>query len=462
MFLTLALVLLQAQDASWPLPPSAPAPSPAPVAAPVANPATVPAAVPSTLPATTGAAAPAQLPGQQPLGATPIDVDVDIGIIGGIEAPRQPQWSSSANVRRVLRPLEQGPVGRDSLVRVRVRDLAELRGQEFNHIQGIGVVTGLNGTGDSGNATTLALRNLLNTQNINLDPSQIAANNVAVVWVEATLPPGVKPGRRLDARVSSIYDASDLTGGSLVWCELVAPGTDDVYATVSGPISTGAFTAGGEGASASRNHPTVGICSHGAKVEREIQSELVSSTGFVHLDLKATTGSFGNAVRIARAINAIHEGTAIPMDAMTVKVAVPSWLAEIEHVAFINQLLEIEVIPEASAKVVINERTGVVILGEEVRLSSGAITKGNLTVTVAESPEASQPGALSEGETTTLPRTELNVEEEDRRLTLITGASTLQEVVDVLNVLGVTPRDMVDILQSMSQAGMLHGELVVL
>jgi flagellar P-ring protein precursor FlgI len=452
MLLTLAFAFLQSQDASWPLPRDSAQPPPAqqPAQQPVQQPAPAPTPAPAPQ-------VPAALPSTGPDG-----VRVDLNLFGGIEAPRQPQWASSSTVTRTTRPLLDGPVGRDSLVRVRVRDLAEVRGQEFNHVQGIGIVTGLNGTGDSGNATTLALRNLLNTQNINLDPSQIAANNVAVVFVEATLPPGAKPGRRRDARVSSIYDAADLTGGSLVWCELVAPGTDDVYATVSGPISTGAFTAGGEAASASRNHPTVGICSHGAKVEREVPSELVSSTGFVHLDLKSTTGSLGNAVRIARAINAAQEGSAIPMDAGTVRVVVPTWIGDAERVGFISSLLEIEVIPEASARVVINERTGVVILGEEVRLSRGAITKGNLTVTVAETAETSQPGALSEGETATNPRTELNVEEEDRRLSLISGASTLQEVVEVLNVLGVTPRDMVDILQSMSQAGMLHGELVVL
>ncbi|MEZ5977545.1 MAG: flagellar basal body P-ring protein FlgI [Planctomycetota bacterium] len=432
--IALLLGLVGAQDGSWPLPPASGQPQPQPQQRPTR---------------------PAQ---EQPL---PVPVTPYLGL-GGVEAPRQPVWASSSEVVRTTSPLVGESPGRSSQVRVRVRDLVDVRGQETNQLQGVGLLTGLNGTGDSGNATTFALKNLLNTQNINLDPAQIASNNVAVVWVQATLPPGVKPGRRIDARVSSIYDAEDLTGGSLVWCELVAPGPDVVYATASGPISTGAFTVSGQAASASRNHPTVGICAQGCKVEREVPSLLVSEQGFVHLDLKPTQGSFGNAVRIARAINAVHERSAIPVDAMTVKVAVPAWLPTEEIVVFLDELLEIELVPEASSKVVINERTGVVILGEEVRLSRGAITKGNLTVTIAETAEASQPGALSGGDTAELPRTDLKVEEEDRRLSIVNGASTLQEVVEVLNVLGATPRDMVDILQSMSQNGMLHGELVLL
>lgn len=383
-------------------------------------------------------------------------------VIGGVEAPTQPTWGSSASVTRVHRPLLGEVAGRDGQIRVRIRDLATVRGQERNVIQGVGLVTGLNGTGDSGNAMTFALKNLLNTQNFNLDPNQISGNNAAVVWVQAVLPPGVKPGRRIDARVSSIYDAEDLTGGSLIFAELVAPGTEDVYATVAGPITTGAISASGDGASAQRNHPTVGTVAQGAKVEREVPSELVTQQGFVHLDLNSTNGSFGNAVRIARAIDQAYPGAAIPMDAMTVKVAVPAWVGPDQYVIFINELLQMEVTPEASARVVINERTGVVILGEEVRIGAGGITKGNLTLTVGETPEASQPGALSGGNTENLPRTNLLIEEEDRRLSIINGATSLQEVVEVLNVLGVTPRDMVDILQSMSHQGMLYGELVVL
>lgn len=452
-------VLLEPQDSSWPVAEeTAPAPraqTPAPVAEAPARPTAPPATQQRV---DTGAAE--RRPQSRDRDLRPSSYPQPI--YGGVEAPRQPIWASSATVRRVSRPLLDQVAGRDGQIRVRIRDLATVRGQERNVIQGVGLVTGLNGTGDSGNAMKFALKNLLNTQNFNLDPNQISSNNAAVVWVQATLPPGVKPGRRVNARVSSIYDAEDLTGGSLIFAELVAPGTEEVYATVAGPITTGAFSASGDGASAQRNHPTVGVVAQGAKVEREVPSELVTEQGFLHLDLNSTNGSFGNAVRMAKAIDAVYPGAAVPVDAMTVKIALPAWVGPDERVIFINELLQMEVTPEASARVVVNERTGVVILGEEVRIGAGGITKGNLTLRVGETPEASQPGPQSNGETEVLPRTNLIIEEEDRRLSIINGATSLQEVVEVLNVLGVTPRDMVDILQSMSHQGMLYGELVVL
>jgi flagellar P-ring protein FlgI len=433
---------LAAQDSSWPLA-DAPRPAVAPAPAPVPAPA-------------------AQDPSRRPVVDPNQPNYAGYPIYGGVEAPRQPVWASSSAVRIVERPLRGEAPGRSGQIRVRIRDIAIVRGQETNVIQGVGLVMGLDGSGDSGNAMTFALKNLLNTQNFNLDPNQIASNNAAVVWVQATLPPGVKPGRHLDARVSSMYDAEDLTGGSLVWCELFAPGSEDVYATVAGPITTGALSASGDGASAQRNHLTVGIVAQGAKVEREVPSELVTELGFLHLDLKSSNGSFGNAVRIANAVDTIFPGSAVPLDAMTVKVAVPREVGVDQRVYFINEILQTEFVPEASARVVVNERTGVVILGEEVRIGAGGITKGNLTVTVSETPETSQPGPLSNGTTETQPRTNLLIEEEERQLSIINGAATLQEVVEVLNVLGVTPRDMVGILQDLSRAGMLHGELVVM
>ncbi|QDU70081.1 flagellar basal body P-ring protein FlgI [Engelhardtia mirabilis] len=381
--------------------------------------------------------------------------------VGGIEAAQPIAGQSSSSVVTRPRIDPQLARGSDGSLSVRVRDLARVRGQEDNIIHGIGLVTGLAASGDSGLPARQAIANLLKTKNINIEPSQLATNNVAVVWLEATLPPGVKPGSKLDGRASSIYDAESLVGGTLVWGELTDPTGRQVYATASGPVSVGGFSAGGDGASAVRNHLTVGIMPDGVKVEREVPTKLVMDQGYLYLDLKAKTGSFGNAVRISDRVNEMIPGIAVPMDGMSVRVEVPGWVTPSEEVRFLSSILELGVQPEASSRVVINERTGVIVLGEEVRLTRGAITKGNLTVTIAESPEVSQPAPLSEGETTVVPRTNLLIEEEQRALSIINGAASLQEVVEVLNVLGVSPRDMIEILQSMAQSGMLHADLVI-
>lgn len=381
----------------------------------------------------------------------------------GIEAPTQPTGQSSSEVRKTARPapgVAEG-AGRGKIL-VRVRDLVEVRGQEDNVIQGIGLVTGLAGTGDSGEAARQAIRNLLLTQNIAMDLGAINSSNVAVVWVEAVLVPGVKPGRRLDVRLSSLYDSESLVGGTLVRAELTEMSGSTVYGTASGPISVGGFSASGDGASVTRNHLTVGIIPQGCKVEREVPTQLVSDHGFIYLDMRARKGSFGNVVKVAESINEVFRGAALAQDAMTVRVKVPGDLPESQHVAYLHSLLKREIEPEATGRVVINERTGVIVMGEGVRITRGAITKGNLTVTIAETSEVSQPGAFSGGTTEEVSRTNLLVEEEDRPLTIINGATTLSEVVEVLNILGVTPRDMIEILQAMVQQGMLHADLVAM
>lgn len=380
---------------------------------------------------------------------------------GGVEAPVQPLGlRSNADVIQVQRDLGQLARGASSAIQVRVRDLAAVRGQESNVVHGIGVVTGLAGTGDSGDAVRRAVRELMLTQNVNLDLGQINSNNAAVVWVEAELQPGVKPGRLIDVRVSSFYDAKSLFGGSLVRTELTDMTGTQVFATASGPVTLGGFIAQGDGASTTRNHQTVARIPQGGKVERAVPAALVSEQGYLYLDLKPNTGTFGNAVRVADAIDAIFPGHALPADAMTIRVYVPE-NQRATPVAFVNALLSLPLEPEASSRIVVNERTGAIMLGEEVRIGRGAISKGNLTVTIAETPQVSQPGPLSGGNTQVVPRTSLLVEEENSNLAIVNGAANLQEVVEVLNVLGVSPRDKIDVLQSMAQAGLLYGELIV-
>ena len=387
----------------------------------------------------------------------------EVGLYAGaVEAPVQPQGISTSSVTRGPR-LDIAPgAGTSGRVTVRVGDLVAVRGQEENQIQGLGLVTGLAGTGDATTAARQAIINLLKTQNIVLDLQAVASANTAVVLVQGTLEPGIKPGRQMDLRVSSLYDCESLVGGILLATELTDVTGTKVYATAAGPITTGAFSAEGEGASATRNHLTVGTIPLGGEVEREVPTQMVSDHGFVYLDLRALKGSFENATRIATAINSLYPSMAVAQDPMTISVRVPGDLPKEATVSFISSLLSQEIEPAAFARVVVNERTGVIVMGEGVRISRGAITKGNLTVTIAETPEASQPGPLSNGKTEVLPRTSLLVDEEDRPLTIVNGAVTLAEVVEVLNVLGVTPRDMIQILQLMAQSGMLHAEILVM
>ncbi len=380
----------------------------------------------------------------------------------GVEAPRQPEGTSAATVLRGPR-LESAPAtGATGRVLVRVGDLVAVRGQEQNVVQGIGLVTGLAGTGDSTIAARQAILNLLKTQNVVQNLQAVSSANAAVVLVQATLEPGIKPGRALDVRVASLYDCESLVGGTLLATELSDMTGELVFVTASGPVTTGAFAAGGDGAQAVRNHLTVGTVPLGGKVEREVPTAIVSDHGFVYFDLRALKGSFANAARIAQAINELYPTVAVAQDAMTVAVRVPADLPRESTVSFLGSILEREIEPAPFARVVVNERTGVIVMGEGVRISRGAITKGNLTVTIAETPEASQPGPLSQGRTEVLPRTSLLLEEEDRPLTIVNGAVTLAEVVEVLNVLGVTPRDMIQILQLMAQSGMLHAEILVM
>lgn len=388
--------------------------------------------------------------------------DVPLLPYGAVEAPRQPEGASTSTVLRGPR-FETTPASGSAVgVTVRIGDMAVVRGQEENQVQGIGLVTGLSGTGDSTIAARQAVINLLKTQNIVLDLQAVSSANCAVVLVQATLEPSIKPGRQMDVRVSSLYDCESLVGGTLLQTELTDMSGARVYVTAGGPISTGAFSAEGAGASATRNHLTVGTIPMGGKVEREVPTQIVSDHGFIYLDLRALKGSFENATRISQSINALYPSSAVAQDAMSVAVRVPDDLPRESTVSFLSSILEREVEPAAFARVVVNERTGVIVMGEGVRISRGAITKGNLTVTIAETPEASQPGPQSQGKTVVLPRTSMLVEEEDRPLTIVNGAVTLQEVVEVLNVLGVTPRDMIQILQLMSQSGMLHAEILVM
>lgn len=380
--------------------------------------------------------------------------------LGAVEAPAQPTGRSSARYVRGARFVPEPSIVTPGTIRAPIGTLVDVRGQEDNDLIGVGLVSGLAGTGDSTNMVRQVLNNLLLASNIKINPQNLTAKNVALVRVEAVLPPGVQAGRRIDARVSTLGDCKSLSGGTLLLCELTDLTGATVYATASGPITVGGFLAEGEGATTTRNHVTVGMIPDGAKVERSVPSRLVSEHGFIYLDARPAHASYSNLVRIAEAVNALFPDAAeTAADSRTVKVRVPDDIPAVQHMAYLDTILRREVEPTSFAKVVINERSGTIVMGEGLRLRPGAIAYGSLTVTVAESPEASQPGPLSGGTTERLARTELSVEEENNALAYVPGAVTLQEVVDVLNVLGTTPRELIAIVESMAEAGLLLAEI---
>lgn len=413
-----------------------------------------------------GRARPTPPPKPGPIVRKAVDVDEAptkderLELEGGIQAPAQPESKSTSTFTRTPRSTPVVPPRAASHSGTRLDAIVAVRGMEENTVSGIGIVTGLAGTGDSAEAARRLLANLLYTRNIQLDAQQLSSKNLAVVAIEAQIPAGVEPGRRLDATISAIGDCASLQGGVLSMCELTDLSGMVVYATASGPISVGGFAEGGEGASAKKNHTTTATLVQGAKIEREVPTSIVNEQGFVHLDLLPGRDSFANCARVVEAINTLYPASAeAAFDGKSVRVALPLDLAPSQGAMFLDTVLRREIQSDDRPRVLVNERTGVIVMGGDVRLRPGAIAQGSLTVTIAESPVASQPGPFSGGTTQVLPRTDVAVEEENNALVAIPVAATLQEVVDVLNVLGTTPRDLIGILQAMSQAGLLEAEI---
>lgn len=408
-------------------------------------------------PATPQPAPPVQ---EKPGAPEPRPPDIGIWEQGGVQAPQQPQTvshSTYTSVEMALYGKLANPIGNFPS---RISQMVGVRGLEDNAVFGVGLVVGLAGTGDSIDAAKRLLQNVLLTRNVHLELQELASKNVAIVQVEARLPAGLKPGRKLDVTVSTIGDATSLVGGTLIFTELSDPTGRFVYATASGPVNTGGFQASGASASAKRNQTTVAILPEGGKVEREVPTSIVSDNGLVYLDLIAERAGLGNAMRIADSVNQVYPGVATALtDGRSIEVRVPADLPPSQVVAFVHGMLAREVEVEVAPRVVLNERSGTIVLGGDVRLRAGAIAHGSITVTISESPVASQPGPFSTGQTVVTPRTSLDVSEDQGRLVLIPGAVTLREVVEVLDVLGATPRELISIIEAMSQGGMLEADI---
>ncbi|MCA9510934.1 MAG: flagellar basal body P-ring protein FlgI [Myxococcota bacterium] len=344
---------------------------------------------------------------------------------------------------------------------VRLKDLASVQGVRANQVIGYGLVVGLKGTGDKNGAafTTRSLASMLTKMGIAVGPDAIQVKNVAAVMVTASLPPFARAGTTIDATVSSVGDASSIEGGTL----LVTPlyGTDGaVYALAQGSVSVGGFAAGGDGGSSvQKNHPTVGRLLSGATVERELGYAIQDKSSF---DFALDAPDFTTARRAADAINRqLGAELARAVDAGTLRVAVPE-ASKGDVVAFVARVERVEVEPDRIARVVVNERTGTVVMGADVRIAKVAVSHGNLSVSIAVSNEVSQPAPFSEGDTTPVTNTDVSTTEEPGHLVVVQGGVTIEELVQGLNAVGVTARDLIVILQSIKAAGALSATLEIL
>lgn len=344
---------------------------------------------------------------------------------------------------------------------VRLKDMIDLQGVRENQLIGYGLVVGLDGTGDGNKAqfTTQALSNMLEKLGVSVNAEDLKVKNVAAVVVTTNLPPFGRAGSRIDALVSSIGDAANLQGGTLLMTPLKAA-DGKVYAVAQGPISTGGFSAGGEaGGGVQKNFPTVGRVVEGALIERELTGVFAQRD---RLSLALRQPDFTTAHRIAQAINLKVPGAAArTLDAGTLEVQVPDSHRK-AVVAFVAMLENLDVTPDTLAKVVINERTGTVVMGADVRLATVAIAHGNLSIEIKERTQVSQPLPFSEGDTVVSPDSKVVVTEGNSRLFVVEKGVSIGEVVSALNALGVSPRDLIAIFQAIKVAGALKADLEII
>ncbi len=344
----------------------------------------------------------------------------------------------------------------------RIKDLASIEGVRENQLVGYGLVVGLNGTGDTLNNspfTKQSLTSMLERLGVNTRGTNLRTANVAAVMVTANLPPFSTQGTRIDVSVSSLGDSKSLQGGTLLVTPLL--GADgEVYAVGQGAVAISGFTAEGDAAKVTRGVPTVGRIANGAVIEREIEFALKGQSA---LRLALRNPDFTTAKRIAAAINDfLGSNSAEPTDPSTVAIQIPAnYRGNMIKLLTEVELLRVE--PDQRARIVIDERQGIIVMGKDVRVSTVAIAQGNLTVTIAENPIVSQPQPFSNGTTAIVPRTTIKVDDGNgKQLALVKEGVTLKELVDGLNALGIGPRDMISILQAIKTAGALQADIEVM
>ncbi len=341
----------------------------------------------------------------------------------------------------------------------RVKDLASIEGVRQNQLVGYGIVVGLNGTGDTLNNipfTKQSLQAMLERLGVNTRGATMRTQNLAAVMVTANLPPFASQGTRIDVTVSSLGDAKSLQGGTLLVTPLL--GADgEVYALAQGSIAIAGFSAEGDAAKITRGVPTNGRISNGANIEREIAFKLNDAKS---LRFSLRNPDFTTSKRIAAAINDfMGADTAEPTDPATVTIQIPARYHG-NMMRLITEVEQLKVEPDQAARVVVDERSGIIVMGRDVRVSTVAIAQGNLTVTITEQPQVSQPAPLSNGQTVAVPRTSVKVDTGDgNKLALVKEGVSLRDLVDGLNALGVGPRDLISILQAIKSAGALQADI---
>lgn len=344
---------------------------------------------------------------------------------------------------------------------IRLKDLVEFDGVRTNDLVGYGLVVGLSGTGDGlRNApfTEEIMVNVLERLGVNVTGEQFRPKNVAAVLVTASLPPFARAGSPIDVTVSAIGDASSLLGGTLIMTPLNAA-DGEIYAVAQGTIIAGGVTAQGDAAEITQGVPTAGVIPSGATVEREVDFDLSALTS---LRLALRTPDFTTASRIEAVINAdFGRHVAVMLDSGTVQLDIgATHMPSPAHA--LGRIENLLVEPERKARVVVDQASGTIVMGEDVRISRVAVSQGNLTLRIQEAPLVSQPNPFSPGQTVIVPRTDVGIEQEPGiGLAEVTGGTSLSEVVAGLNALGVAPRDMIDILKSIKASGALHAEFIV-
>ena len=344
----------------------------------------------------------------------------------------------------------------------RLKDIASIAGVRSNQLVGYGLVVGLDGTGDQTSQAPYAvqsLKSMLSQFGITVPAgANPKLKNVAAVSLHAELPPFAKPGLSIDVTVSSIANSKSLRGGTLLMAPL--KGADGkIYAIAQGNVVVGGFGVGADGSSITVNVPSVGRIANGAMVERSVTTAFLQGNS---LTLNLHSPDFTTANRVARIINKnIGDGTAQAIDGISIKVNAPRDSAQ--RVAFMSLLEQFEVTPGvAAAKIVVNSRTGTIIIGQHVRVMPAAITHGSLTVTIAARPEVSQPAPLSDGETVVVPRTDIVVSEEAKPMFLFQPGVSLNNIVQAINEVGATPSDLIAILEALKESGALRANLLVI
>lgn len=350
-----------------------------------------------------------------------------------------------------------------SFAESRIKDLVSFEGVRQNQLVGYGLVVGLNGTGDvlrNAPFTEQSLIAMLERMGVNTRGREMRALNTAAVMVTANLNGFSRTGSRVDVSISSIGDAQNLRGGTLVVTPLF--GADgEVYAVAQGSVQISGFTAGGAAEVVTQGVPTAGRIPNGAVIERELNYSLNDNKS---LNLSLRSPDFTTARRISYAINQHYgDNVASPLDPATIELTMPDTYPG-NMFSFITDIEQLNVDPDQRAKVVVDERSGIIVIGNEVKVSEVAIAQGNLTIRVTETPQVSQPGPFAEGaETEVVPRTEVEIEDEaGRKFAILESGVNLQDLVDGLNALGINPRDMIAILQALKVSGALHADIEVM